>query len=483
MGMVEAGITGLGWCLSQGGHLKHPYMSPAPSAPAARGDHRRLGLVGLAMALALGTVLVLNLVVESREAGAALEDFRRDQIRLARAAVSVVQSRLDAGPDAPEPLVLRDLKAMEQPGLSRVYVKAPGRPWVGTGGPFPPGTPLGWGDGASEGAFMVTRDHAAELRLPGRMAALGFASARSSTGALWRVAVAETLYRERNRARQARWRLVISFTSTAAFLFLLIRYMLRLQKKELELAREIELRTLTERKDLELSQANRSATVLTLASGVAHEIATPLGVISGRAGQLNARLGEDERNQRLVQAILEEVDHINQTVRRFLDLARGGTAANEEVDPQALMRAAAAKVEHRFEKAGVLLALEGEPERTGLRGDARLLEHLLVNLLLNACDACAAGTGVVLRARVGEEGLWLEVIDQGKGIPLDLAERIMEPFFTTKSRGLGTGLGLPIAKEIVRMHMGRLRFDTGVPSGTRVRVWLPLPSGAQARGG
>ena len=450
---------------------------------------RRLGLVGVVMALALGSVLVLNLFVESREARAALEDFRWDQIRLARASASVVQSRLDAAPSAPASLVLKDLTAMEQSGQSRVYVKAPGQPWVGTGGPLQPGaleggTPLDWGRSAEEGAFMVPRDHASKLRLPGRMAALGFAVARSSTGGVWRVAVAETLYRERNRARQARWRLVISFTSTAGFLFLLIRYILRLQKKELELARAIELRALIERKDLELSQANRSATVLTLASGVAHEIATPLGVISGRAGQLNARLGEDERNQRLVQAILEEVEHINQTVRRFLDLARGGTAANEEVDPLSLMGAAAAKVAHRFEKAGVLLTLEGAPERTGLRGDTRLLEHLLVNLLLNACDACVPGAGVVLRGSTAEDGLWLEVADQGKGIPEDLAERVMEPFFTTKSSGLGTGLGLPIAKEIVRMHMGRLAFEKGMPSGTRVRVWLPLPTaGAQARGG
>ena len=425
------------------------------------------------MAMALGTVLLLNLFVESREAGAALEDFRRDQIRLARAAASVVQSRLDAAPEAPLPMVLRDLRAMEQPGLSRVFVKVPGLPWMGMDGALRAGTPLDWGGSVSEGAFMVPRDHAGELRLPGRMAALGFAPVRPRAGGIWQVAVAETLYRERNRARQARWRLVISFTSTAGFLFLLIRYMLRLQKKELELAREIELRALSERKDLELSQANRSATVLTLASGVAHEIATPLGVISGRAGQLNTRLGEDPRNQRLVQAILEEVDHINQTVRRFLDLARGGTAANEEVEPLALMRAAAAKVAHRFGKAGVLLSLEGAPEGTGLRGDARLLEHLLVNLLLNACDACPPGAGVVLRATAGDGGLCLEVIDHGKGIPEDLAERVMEPFFTTKSRGLGTGLGLPIAKEIVRMHMGRLTFEKGEPCGTRVRVWLP----------
>jgi signal transduction histidine kinase len=426
------------------------------------------------MTLAMGMVLALNLLVENREARAALEDYRRDQGRLAQAAASVVQARLGVSPSASVTLVLNDLKAMEHQGLSRVFVQAPGQAWMGTSGQPWPDSPLAWGAVASDGAFMVPRDRAAALGLPGRMAALGFASVPPHAGAPWKVAVAATVYRERDRDRHARWRLVASFTSTACFLFLLIRYILRLQKKELELAREIELRALTARKDQELNQANRAATVLTLASGVAHEIATPLGVISGRAGQLNGRLGEDERGQRLVQTILEEVDHINQTVRRFLDLARGGTAANEDVDPVALMKAAAAKVEHRFAKAGVELGMDWEPDLAHLRGDARLLEHLLVNLLLNACDACPPGTRVDLTARFEQGGLSLEVLDQGKGIPEDLAERVMEPFFTTKPRGLGSGLGLPIAKEIVRMHMGRLTFARVQPVGTRVRVWLPL---------
>jgi len=282
---------------------------------------------------------------------------------------------------------------------------------------------------------------------------------------------------ERDRSRQARWRLLVSFTSTAGFLFLLMRWALRFQKKEMEMARELELGELARSKDLELNQANRAATVLTLASGMAHEIATPLGVISGRAGQLNTRLREDERNQRLVQAIQEEVDRINQTVRRFLDLARGGAASSDDLDLQDLMRSAVALVEHRFDAMGVALALEGLPGRPRLRGDRRLLEHLLVNLLLNACDASSPGDRVDLRALREEGGLRLEVSDQGKGIPDGLEERVMEPFFTTKGRDQGTGLGLAIAKEIVRMHRGTLAFERVRPRGTRVSIRLPASEG------
>ena len=449
---------------------------PGPSSlmtvPFFKGDLRRLWLFGLAMALGLTRVLGVNLAMEKREAQAALEDFRQDQLKLAEAAASIVQSRLDSAPEVPLGQALRGLRALEHLGLSRVFVQAPGQPWLGLSGLVPANSPLA-GIPGNSGAFLVPRDQAPALGLPPRMAALGHAGALTASGACWKVAVAGTVYRERDRAQQARWRLVLSFASTAAFLFMLIRWALRLQKKELELAAAIELREWTERKDRELSQANRAATVLTLASGVAHEIGTPLGVISGRAGQLQARLGPDQPNQRLIQTILDQVEHINQTVRRFLDLARGGATANQAVDPLQLMESAIAKVEHRFEKAAVGLALEAPAGAASLRGDFRLLEHLLVNLLLNACDASQPGDRVILRAQGEPEGLALEVLDQGKGIPADLAERVLEPFFTTKPSGLGSGLGLPIAKEIVRMHMGRLEFESLQPRGTRVRVSFP----------
>ena len=423
------------------------------------------------MALGLTLVLGVNLAMEKREAQAALEDYRQDQMKLAEAAASILQSRLDAAPQAAIGLIVKDLRPLEQPGMSRVFIQPPGQPWVGPSGLPPARSPL-QGIPARPGAFLVPRTQAPALGLPPRMAALGHAGVITSTGT-WKVVVAGTVYRERDRAQQARWRLLLSFGSTGAFLFLLIRWVLRVQKQELELAGQIELRELTGRKDRELSQANRAATVLTLASGVAHEIGTPLGVISGRAGQLQTRLAGDERNLRVVQTILDEVDHINQTVRRFLDLARGGTAANEELDPLELMKSAIAKVEHRFEKAEVRLTLEASADSARIRGDFRLLEHLLVNLLLNACDASQGGDRVILRAQAELDGLGLEVLDQGKGIPEDLAERVLEPFFTTKPRGLGSGLGLPIAKEIVRMHMGRLTFESLQPRGTRARVFLP----------
>jgi signal transduction histidine kinase len=306
------------------------------------------------------------------------------------------------------------------------------------------------------------------------MAALGQTGLQDPQGRTWGVAVAGTAFRERDRALHAKWRLCLSFVLMGGFLFLILRQALALQRRELDYARDMELHELGRQKDQVLAQASRAATVLTLAAGVAHEISTPLGVIAGRASQLGNRLQDDERATQLARTIQEEVEGITRTVRRFLDLARGGALASEDLDPASFLNSAKALVAHRFKEAEISLFVDVPEALPRLRGDPRLLEHLLVNLLLNACDASNPGGWVNLMAQPLDGGLGLEVADKGKGIPEALAERVLEPFFTTKAAGKGTGLGLAIAREIVRMHKGSLRFEPAEPQGTRVLVWLPV---------
>lgn len=445
---------------AQGGPL-NPSWIPALSA-------KRLLWFGLAMAVALGSVLGINLYMENREAGVALEDLLQEQTMLSSAAASLVQSRLDVQPDTPVHELLRDLRAMERPGIIRVFLKAPGEGWVGSQG-TKVAVPI-----EADGSRLISRPEANALSLPTRMAALGQASLLDLRGRTWCVAVAETAFRERDRAQHARWRLTLSFLLMGGFLLLLLRWALVLQRKELEYAQEMRIKELARQKDQVLAQASRAATMLTLAAGVAHEISTPLGVISGRAVQLHSRLKGDENGAHGVQAIQEEVERINLTVRRFLDLARGGGLASEDLDPASFLSSATSMVAHRFREAGVDLLVDVPRDLPRLRGDARLLEHLMVNLLLNACDASPAGKWVNLMAKAEGGGLLVEVADLGKGIPEVLVERIFEPFFTTKPKGKGTGLGLAIAREIVRMHKGDLKFEKAQPQGTRVLVRLPV---------
>ena len=110
-------------------------------------------------------------------------------------------------------------------------------------------------------------------------------------------------------------------------------------------------------------------------------------------------------------------------------------------------------------------------------GDPRLLEHAIVNLLLNACDACKRGGEAAVRVQQKDGDLEIAVEDSGSGISLADAGRALEPFFTTKARDGGTGLGLAIAHEIVASHRGRLVFSAISPRGTRAAILLPRAEG------
>jgi signal transduction histidine kinase len=103
-----------------------------------------------------------------------------------------------------------------------------------------------------------------------------------------------------------------------------------------------------------------------------------------------------------------------------------------------------------------------------------MLQQALVNLLLNACDACTRGGRVV--ARVAREGdrVTFEVTDDGRGITTEEAARATEPFFTTKAPGAGSGLGLAIANEITKLHNGKLVLAPASPRGTRATLTIPL---------
>jgi len=206
---------------------------------------------------------------------------------------------------------------------------------------------------------------------------------------------------------------------------------------------------------------------------VAHEVSTPLAVIVGRAEQLLGRVQGDERATSVLGIVLGQAERIQQIIRRFLDMARGGPPSLRLVDPADIANAAAASVEHRFAKAGVALFRDLPPDLPRVQCDRELLEQAVVNLLLNACDACAPGGRVTLDIRAVDGDIAFVVDDDGEGLPPGAAGRVTEPFFTTKPAGEGTGLGLAIAREIVQHHRGKLTIEPLPPRGTRARIDVP----------
>jgi signal transduction histidine kinase len=252
---------------------------------------------------------------------------------------------------------------------------------------------------------------------------------------------------------------------------------LQRQRAQLELQQQLAVAETARARDAELERLSRVATMAAIASGVAHELSTPLGVIVGRAEQVLGRPGIDDRTQRAATTIIEQADHIDRVVRGLLGLARGAPIALEAVVPATLAEEAAALVAHRFERAGIELRVEVDTP-SQIRGEAKLLVHAIVNLLLNACDASPTGAAVQLAVTADHGEVVFAVDDAGSGIaPADVA-RATEPFFTTKPAGQGTGLGLAIAHEIASSHRGTLRLAPRTPTGTHAEIRIPIATAA-----
>lgn len=424
--------------------------------------------------LAFGAIAAWD---ERREAASALDDFAVEQSALAREAASALSAQLDAGDAAPATLTARAARvafAVERPGAIVALVQAPGGPLLTTiSGATVRCPPIEAAFARGDEWVKLTREEAAALGLPARMAIAGLALATAGSRGAWRVATVATALRVRDREVRAMWRLVLGFALTSALVGGFGLLAQSKQKKELELARHLAHAEAMQQRDERLVRADKLATLGALATGIAHEVSTPLGVIVGRAEQLLPKVAGDERAQRSVNIILEQSDRITRIVRAFLTLARGGTPSLEKVSPATVARSAVELVEHRFTKSNVELTSEIPEDLPRVACDPKLFEQVLVNLLLNACDACSDGGHVRLAVLRRAERIAFVVTDDGHGITDEVAKRATEPFFTTKSENAGTGLGLAIANEIVKHHHGELTLTSSDRArGTRATVEL-----------
>ena len=429
-----------------------------------------------------GTIVAITALAywdAQREALGSLRDFAAEQSTLAKSVAIVVRAHASSlGASAlPEKAgaLLADVNAVEEPGSVRLFVSRPGQTGLASAdGLVTRNETVEHGLLHGDTWVRLSREDAERLSLPRRTAIAGL-STFEGPGGRWGIVVATTARRERDRELRDEQRPIFGVVLASTLVLAFGGLALRNQRKELELERELSLAELSRERDAHLLQIDKLATLGALATGIAHEVSTPLGVIVGRAEQLLPKMADDERARKGVEAILEQGRRIDGVVRGFLDLVRGHAPAIEDADPAAVAHAAAQLVEHRFASAGVRLDISADPGLLVIGGNPRLVEQALVNLLLNACDACDAGGAVELRTRADGGRVAFTVTDDGCGITDENRARVLEPFFTTKPVGKGTGLGLSIASEIAKNHDGELTIGAR-PDGARgTRACLLLP--------
>jgi len=226
----------------------------------------------------------------------------------------------------------------------------------------------------------------------------------------------------------------------------------------------------------ELLQAtDRMAAWAKVASGLLHEMADPLNAAGLHLGHLKRKWTDAKPEIARHLVVLEdELKRLDQVVKGFRRFALLGEMRPEWFDLRALLnevagRAREAMSERRLE---LVLDLVELPER--FWGDRTLLRQALTNLVTNAEQAMPGGGHVTLGARRSEAGVELSVADEGVGIPEDLQTRIFDLHFTTKDDG--TGIGLAVVQQIVRMHGGRIRLRSSPGEGTQITLQLPVRS-------
>lgn len=455
-----------------------PAWKLAVMLEAVNRSSRRTLLVGAAMALVVAAVAGLASWDGTRESEAALRDLADAQVRVAES-LAIALEAIRPSPLPPDPRVLHLLSRVEERGSSRVLLYVPADKLLHTtSGESLRSARLLRALGAHERGARIPRDEASALGLPARTAMAGIAYPDREAGAA--IVVITSAERQRDREEWARHRLVLSVVSAAGMVLIFGGLLRRAQTKELLLERELAVAEVQRQGDERLERASRVAALGTLAVGVAHEISTPLGIISARAEQIEGKVSGDPRLAGAAAAIISQADRIKQVIRGLLGLARGDSPASERVDPRTIVSQAVALVQHRLEAAGIPLSESIDAALPPVVGDPRLLEHAVVNLLLNACDACRGNGGDVTVTAIADEAqVTIAVEDTGSGISEADRERALEPFFTTKSREGGSGMGLAIAREIVASHRGTLVLGAAAPRGTRALIRLPVAAGAR----
>jgi two-component system, NtrC family, sensor kinase len=237
---------------------------------------------------------------------------------------------------------------------------------------------------------------------------------------------------------------------------------------------------ITERIDLEaqLSQAEKMSSIGLLAAGVAHEVNTPLAVISSYAQLLQKQLQGDDKKSGLLEKITKQTFRASEIVNNLLNFSRTSGTEFTQVDLNKIIHDTLALLEHQFKTAGIKVEGNLAAELPLIHGNAGKLQQVFLNLFLNAKDAMASG-GSLKVATLNGRAVYVEVGDTGSGIAPEHIHRIYDPFFTTKNRPTqggsgGTGLGLSVTYGIIQEHAGKIRVESKPGQGTSFHMEFPM---------
>ena len=244
--------------------------------------------------------------------------------------------------------------------------------------------------------------------------------------------------------------------------------------------------------EAQLTQAEKLSSIGLLAAGVAHEVNTPLAVISSYTQMLGKQLRMDEAAQArlgpVIDKITQQTFRASEIVNGLLNFSRMSTVDFVRLDLNQVVRETVLLLEHQMRSSAVAVTTDLAPDLPEISGNRGKLQQVMVNLILNARDALNGTQKPLVHLRTRRDGqqVVLEVSDNGSGMPPEVIRKIYDPFFTTKAQPSegqrkGTGLGLAVTYGIVQEHNGTIGVTSEVGEGTVFRLDFPVLEAVRPR--
>jgi PAS domain S-box-containing protein len=231
--------------------------------------------------------------------------------------------------------------------------------------------------------------------------------------------------------------------------------------------------TQRERMEEQMSQTEKLTSLGLLAAGVAHEVNTPLAVISNYIQMLAKQMPEGDPRQGIIEKIVKQTFRASEIVNNLLNFSRTSATELADIDVNRVVEETLSLVAHPLKTSQIQVVKQLGNTLPAVRGSANKLQQVFLNLFLNARDAMPSGGMLEVRTAAHNGSVEVEVVDTGAGIPREHIHRIFDPFFTTKASGRGTGLGLSVSYGIIKEHAGKIDVRSTPGKGTSFHVEFP----------
>jgi len=231
--------------------------------------------------------------------------------------------------------------------------------------------------------------------------------------------------------------------------------------------------TQRERMEEQMTQTEKLTSLGLLAAGVAHEVNTPLAVISNYIQMLAKQMPDADPRQGIIDKIVKQTYRASEIVNNLLNFSRTSAAEFAEVDLNRVVEETLSLVAHPLRTGQIHVVKHLDERLPAVRGSSNKLQQVFLNLFLNARDAMPGGGMLQIRTAAHNGSVQIEIADTGAGISRENIHRIFDPFFTTKSNGRGTGLGLSVSYGIVKEHGGKVDVRSTPGRGTSFHLEFP----------